>query len=289
MRQIGTIENAADLERITDYLLTLGIRTHSDQEPEGFVLWAYDEDRIAEAKSEVIEFQRQPANPKYANAAREAKQLRAAAAQRERQTRRQVISLGERWNRPANSPAVTWILIAISVAVTMGISLDQPSATIARRNEANALLTGPVTVPTQYLTIQRYVINADAGPQSRAPIFQFPLFSRYSEVARGEVWRLVTPIFLHFSVQHIAFNMLSLAGIGKMLEGRYGGRWLLLFVLLSAVFSNVAQYLYSGPTFGGMSGVVYALFGFAWMRGSYDPTAGFRLAPNTICIMLLWL
>ena len=38
--------------------------------------------------------------------------------------------------------------------------------------------------------------------------------------------------------------------------------------------------------FGGMSGVVYALFGYIWMKGLYEPEQGMILHPNTVNIML---
>ena len=41
--------------------------------------------------------------------------------------------------------------------------------------------------------------------------------------------------------------------------------------------------------FLGMSGVVYALFGYIWMKGLYQPEQGMILHPNTITIMLFWL
>ena len=42
-------------------------------------------------------------------------------------------------------------------------------------------------------------------------------------------------------------------------------------------------------TFGGMSGVVYALFGYVWMKGRYEPEQGMILHPSTVQTMLLWL
>jgi GlpG protein len=38
-----------------------------------------------------------------------------------------------------------------------------------------------------------------------------------------------------------------------------------------------------------MSGVLYGLFGYVWLRGSMDPTFGVRLPPDSIAIMIGWL
>ena len=43
------------------------------------------------------------------------------------------------------------------------------------------------------------------------------------------------------------------------------------------------------PFFGGMSGVVYGLFGYAWMKSTFDPQAGFRLSQITVIILMAWL
>jgi GlpG protein len=53
--------------------------------------------------------------------------------------------------------------------------------------------------------------------------------------------------------------------------------------------SNRAQYYVSGPRFGGMSGVVYGLLGYVWMRGKFDPGSGLFLHPSTVTMMLIWL
>lgn len=64
---------------------------------------------------------------------------------------------------------------------------------------------------------------------------------------------------------------------------------LLLIFLVSAVFSNLAQALVSGPNFGGLSGVVYALLGFVWWAGWLKPSWGFALPKAVVGFMLVWL
>ena len=44
----------------------------------------------------------------------------------------------------------------------------------------------------------------------------------------------------------------------------------------------------SGPAFGGMSGVVYGLFGYLWIKTKFDPRSGFYLDPNLTMWFLIW-
>lgn len=109
------------------------------------------------------------------------------------------------------------------------------------------------------------------------------------EVRHGEVWRLLTPAFIHFSVAHIGFNMLNLIGLGNVLERRLNSWNYLLLVASLAVFSNLAQYFINGSyAFGGMSGVVYGLIGYIWLRGKYDLTFGLAIPQQMIVIALVW-
>jgi GlpG protein len=108
------------------------------------------------------------------------------------------------------------------------------------------------------------------------------------EIRHGEVWRLITPIFLHFSFLHIFFNMIWLRDLGSMIEGRQSTWVLAVLVLVIAACSNVAQFYLSGPDFGGMSGVVYGLLGYVWMRGKFDPGSGLYVHPSTVTMMVIW-
>jgi len=37
-----------------------------------------------------------------------------------------------------------------------------------------------------------------------------------------------------------------------------------------------------------MSGVVYGLLGYIWMRGKFDPGSGLYLHPTTLTMMIIW-
>jgi GlpG protein len=108
------------------------------------------------------------------------------------------------------------------------------------------------------------------------------------EIRQGQIWRLFTPMFLHFHILHILFNMLWLRDLGSMVEARKNAWMLLVLVLVIAGVSNLAQYVVDGPAFGGMSGVVYGLLGYVWMQGRFDPASKLSLQPQTVTFMIVW-
>jgi GlpG protein len=108
-----------------------------------------------------------------------------------------------------------------------------------------------------------------------------------SDIRRGEIWRLITPIFLHFGLPHLVFNLIWLVSLGSQIESRQGAVWLGIVVLASALAGNLAQYALSGPLFGGMSGVVYGLFGYIFVRMVRSPKDSLVVGRETTFIMAL--
>ena len=87
-----------------------------------------------------------------------------------------------------------------------------------------------------------------------------------------QIWRWLTPIFLHFSVLHLAFNLAVITEFSRRVEARDGSSAFALTVLVVGVLSNLGQFLYSGyPLFGGLSGVGYGLVGYVLVRHRLEP------------------
>ena len=109
-------------------------------------------------------------------------------------------------------------------------------------------------------------------------------------LAEGQVWRLVTPAFLHFGLFHFLFNSLWMWDFGRRLELGLGKGWYVLFFVITAIAANLTQYFWeASPWFGGMSGVVYALLGFLWIRQQLAPHPLFAVPASIIGFMLFWL
>ena len=108
------------------------------------------------------------------------------------------------------------------------------------------------------------------------------------EIFGGQFWRLLTPIFLHFGIMHLVFNMLWLKDLGTVIERLSGTRSLFGLVLVSGLLSNLGQFAFAGPFFGGMSGVVYALLGYVWMKSRFDPASRYHLEKQTVIMMIGW-
>lgn len=53
-----------------------------------------------------------------------------------------------------------------------------------------------------------------------------------------QIWRLVSPIFVHIGWEHFFFNMVSLYFIGRMVEDLYGTKSFIWLYLLSGVMGN---------------------------------------------------
>lgn len=104
-----------------------------------------------------------------------------------------------------------------------------------------------------------------------------------------QIWRWVSHAFLHFSLMHILFNLVWWWYLGGPLERRLGTGKLLEITVLSAILSGYGQAIFSGSSFGGLSGVVYALMGYSWLSGERAPERGIYMQRSLMIFALVWL
>jgi len=115
-------------------------------------------------------------------------------------------------------------------------------------------------------------------------------WSPWDDVRAGQLWRLFTPVLLHFGPFHLLFNAFWLRDLGVPSERLQGPLQFSLFLLWTALVSNLAQLVLGhSPNFGGLSGVVYALVGYLWARGSADPHSGFALSRGLVVFFVAWM
>lgn len=79
-------------------------------------------------------------------------------------------------------------------------------------------------------------------------------------IRAGQIWRFITPVFLHASIPHIFFNMYALLVIGAMLEKYYGHLRFAVLYFLGGFAGNVFSFLL-GKENGFSVGASTAVFG----------------------------
>ncbi|MBA6377855.1 MULTISPECIES: rhomboid family intramembrane serine protease GlpG [unclassified Colwellia] len=101
--------------------------------------------------------------------------------------------------------------------------------------------------------------------------------------------RLLGPTLFHFSWLHIVFNTMWWWQLGGSVERTLGKGALINLFLITALLSNLGQFMVSGPNFGGLSGVVYGLVGYVWWYGWLAPEKGLMISKPIIGFLLFWL
>ena len=283
MRHIGNLPDEGLARRFEDYLLTQGIKSQTDPEEDGWAVWIFDEDQVDLARQELAAFRDDPGAAKYAEAKSAANEQRQAEIKEAAAAKRRQVDVRRHWQRPLYARApVTVSLIMISIFVVLATTDFARGTGWRLCNKTDSFL--------KHLFFRPTVEKVDPKTGQTVEV--------YGEVVpalkRGEVHHLVTPIFIHFSVLHILFNMMWLRQLGGAAEGRYGWWKFLLIVLFIAITSNTGQHMYNiyegrKGLFGGMSGVVFGLFGFIWMKSKYDPRSGLQMPQRLVVLMIVWM
>jgi GlpG protein len=269
LRQCGTLPKALDPKLLADYLLTLGIKTRVDDQPEAWSFWIYNEDHIARARDELQIYALNPQDPRYRTAVDAAHAIRQKERQLDQEFRKNYREVAELWSYPGlKRRPLTFALIAVCISVFLLVE-----------SRSYPALEGRLIFSTGY-------VDLDGRTHTNG----------LNDILSGEVWRLVTPIFLHFGIVHLAVDLWAFSSFATLIELRRGTLHLAALVVTSAIVSNLGEYLYEQRVdpggfhvFGGISGVVCALVGYVWIKGLYQPEQGMILHPNNLVFFLFFL
>ncbi len=286
MRLIGTLASQDDALTFTDYLITINMPAQVDQGRDGtWQVWIARDDDVEQGQLQLREYLANPGDPKYADVATRASRVRKEMFEQARKRQQNFKDVRTTQAGKSFAPAVfsTIFLIAcILVAVLTKVGYDEDGTAMEwlRFQPASA-----VTIP------------GDMN-QFRDDVAKFHPWTMFSAISSGQVWRLITPIFIHYGPIHLLFNMMWLTSLGSAIERVKGPTIFFILVIVAGVAGNVGEALWTvyGPgnpigfaSFGGFSGVVYAFFGYVWLKGKLQPYEGLAAPPQTVGLMLTWL
>lgn len=259
MRQIGQLSDEKNARLFGEHLVAHQIRNEIEKEGDAWVVWINDEEQVADARARWERFQANPAAPEFRSARSGAAAVRAAeehdlAAYRRRlRTRGSLFPTFGGYGVGPLTFGLIFLCVAFAVYSRLGYDLE---------------------------VVKRFVM---ADPENANGTF-------LPEVRAGQYWRLFSPAIIHFGPLHLVFNLMWLYQLGSLIEARLGTLTLALLVAVTATIPIMAEYVFRNPGYvGGMSGVVYGLAGYVWMRGKHDPGSGVHLDRTSVQWLLIWL
>ena len=264
MRKLADFNDQIQAQSFSDFLSVQGIENQVVlDEDSNIELWVQNELFINKASELLNDFLANPNAKRYEEARIQATRIKKELENQRKNSRSNYVDARTQVFGNQNrygAGTVTLVLIAISIIVFLISKFGEDKERIS----------------SLFISDYRYLGN-------------YIYYSKgLQEVFQGQFWRLFTPIFIHFGFIHIIFNLMWLKDLGGIIEFKKGGLFFLVQVLIIGGISNYFQFWMSGPSFGGMSGVVYGLLGYIWMKGKYDPSSEMYLDKVTVGFMLFW-
>lgn len=263
MRLIGHLPTQPAAVLFSHYLRLQGITHVLEQEREGWAVWVHSEDELGKAQALLLCYVGDPEDPKF----------RLGVAVQNKQPDRPMLAEPRApgdaavLEVPGSATRRKFGMGPLTLALVLGCALIGLLSEFGENMEMlGSLFICPFVVDGSYTKWQ----------------------TGLSEIFSGELWRLFTPILVHYGFVHLLLNMLWLVQLGSMIESCERTTRLAWLVLLIAGVSNLGQYALCGPNFGGMSGVVYGLLSYVWMKSRFQPGSGYFLDLRTVTFMLIW-
>jgi GlpG protein len=287
MRKIGGELSQSEAVRFVDYMFTQDVSCTAEATDEGadasYDVWVRDEDQLQRARQALAEFRAAPQDPKF-DVSQQAAQIR-RERQREQRERIKLQQAYQSRGAPAGSagrfgaPSQRWTIGIIVTCVLATLLTNFGNMDRVRGARTLEELPSTVRIYNTLTLVPRYV---PANEPTGGPL---------TYVGRGQVWRLVTPIFLHASPLHLLFNCLFIFFFGRVIEQIWGARYLVTLFLVAGVVGNLTQ-AYGPAMLGasanvvGASGGALALFTFLWLRPMVEPSVPIRVPAINVVFIL---
>ncbi|MDB4331627.1 rhomboid family intramembrane serine protease [Rhodopirellula sp.] len=330
MRQLGTLESKATAKQFYAYLLQKKIDAVLEFDPSStpvtWILWIRSEDDLDYARSEWREFQVTPDDPRFVPTDQEIidaieqissfdekhpaqmdsdrsidmnRSMEDAESLHQNafsdgdldQDQTEPVHPESRSRDSATHPPVQFTDVASIRATILIIAISMLASFVSHfGNPRGSRDTNQVTLEQKVYRNLSFV-DPEQYEVSRDPM---------ASVRQGQLWRLITPLFLHADELQLAFNVMWLFFLGSTIE-KIQGSWFLMGLILFTqtcgmllqvalpVDSVMPSALQGSPFAIGSAGAVYGLFGYLWARPFFSPDYPVYLVPANVILMLLWL
>ncbi len=299
MRHIGTIADETQAEKFSAYLTVRGIANQLEPDRGQFDIWVKDEDQLDRANAELVKFQEEPGHQRYEQSVELAHTIKKEHEEKRAKASKNIVNVRDGLSHQRNryQAPLTKVLIILAIGVTLfgGTSLRGVNSKTFENPVYRAMIFNSMDGANA-----KAILEARKGDDD-------DINFRLSSIFRGELWRTITPIFVHYGLIHLAFNCFMLFQLGGLLEHRHGTVFMGGLVILTSIIPNLLQGMVpealdgSVPhyveevgwlirtNFGGLSGVLYGVFGYLWIRSTLDPWVGYRIPSSTVIILIGWM
>ena len=296
MRRIGTLTDGSLARRFCEYLVTLSIDATADSDGEESAVWSVwirDEQDVEKAKLEFAEFEKAPEHQRFQVKEEATRIQNDRIAEQQARIKRQRELVRSMPNDRRGGPLVGSSARQQSIPVTIGIVIVSVIVSFTSNfgDPRGSRVPGKRTLEEQTFDGLSFVDRREYYQANEDP---------FASIRSGQVWRFVTPMFLHGDMFHLAFNMLWVFFLGSAIERLHGSLFMVLLTLGTQIAGMMLQVLLPDADFMpeplrgspfaiGASGAVYGLFGYLWIRPMLDPSYPVHLVPMNVVLMLVWL
>ncbi len=289
MRQLTSFDQQETALRFCAYLITLGIDASVDNAGDKWSVWVRDEDQLERAMEELKTFLGSPLDSRYKDVEVKAKAIQQEKEDARKSANKNVVAMSGNWSQGTNRRTQLVTTLAIISGIVFVFTDLASTKTPSGHRVANKFERS-----LHFRDIQSsiaYEIETKKTDSFDIDSLDF----RLNDIKKGQIWRAVTPIFIHYGFLHIIFNTIMLFHFGPQIENKIGTVKFGLLVLLIALVTNILQGIMpvdwegSYGSFGGLSGVVYGLFGFVWIKAMTNPWEGYFVQQSTVIILVVWM
>ncbi|TWI99889.1 rhomboid protease GluP [Mucilaginibacter frigoritolerans] len=113
-----------------------------------------------------------------------------------------------------------------------------------------------------FVLLPKLLFKNNISDDTSEKIYMLLGFNSRTHVLNGEIWRLLTSVFLHFSWLHLVLNMIVLVYVGSLIEYKLGKWNFLLMFLFTGIISSMFSVMWHFTEISaGASGAIFGLFG----------------------------